>query len=226
LWAGRINRVTPTRCALLERLAEALTELPPARPQRVAIDGVDGAGKTMLADELAGLIELTDGRRQVVRASVDGFHRPRAARYARGRRSPEGFYLDSYDYATLSSVLLDPFAAGEPVCTAVWDHVTDAPVPRRWQRVDAAAILIFDGLFLHRPELRDAWAASIFCRVDAVTSCARMAARDGAPADPDDPANRRYVEGQRLYLAACDPESHATYVVDNTDLAAPYLVDR
>jgi uridine kinase len=207
---------------LLERLADALVALPTTMPQRVAIDGVDGAGKTMLADELA---ELIGDRRPVVRASVDGFHRPRDARYARGRRSPEGYFLDSYDYATLSSVLLDPFAAGEPVCTAVFDHVTDAPVPRRWRRSGADAILLLDGLFLHRPELRDAWAASIFCRVTPAVSCARMAERDGTPADPDDPANRRYVEGQRIYLGACDPESHATYVIDNTDLTAPYLVE-
>jgi uridine kinase len=215
--------VTPTRRALLGRLADAVAALPSTRPQRVAIDGVDGAGKTRLADELA---ELIGGRRPIVRASVDGFHRPRAARHARGRASPEGFYLDSYDYAVLFSVLLDPFAAAEPVCTAVWDHVADAPVPRRWQRVDANAILLFDGLFLHRPELRDAWAASIFCRVTPAVSCARMAERDGTPADPTDPANRRYVEGQGLYLAACDPEAHATYVIDNNDLAAPYLVER
>ncbi|HYJ67792.1 MAG TPA: hypothetical protein VEX15_09025 [Nocardioidaceae bacterium] len=89
--------MTDTRRALLERLADALAALPTTRPQRVAIDGVDGAGKTTLGDELA---DLMDGRRPIVRASVDGFHRPRAARYARGRASPEGFYLDSYDYAT------------------------------------------------------------------------------------------------------------------------------
>lgn len=106
----------------------------------------------------------------------------------------------------------------------MWDHVADTPVPRRWQRYDAEAILILDGLFLHRPKLRDAWDMSIFCRVPPDVSCARMAKRDGTPADPNHLANRRYVEGQRLYIEACDPEAHATYVVDNTDLAAPYDV--
>ncbi len=215
--------MTRTRRALLERLADAVAALPSTQPQRVAIDGVDGAGKTRLADEVAGLM---DGRRPVLRASVDGFHRRRAARYARGRGSPTGYYLDSYDYAALTSMLLDPFAAAEPVCTAIWGHVTDAPVPRRWKRVDADAILIVDGIFLHRPELRDAWAASVFCRVTPEAAYARMASRDGVPADPSHPANRRYLEGQRLYVGACDPEAHATYVVDNTDLAAPYLVER
>ena len=30
----------------------------------------------------------------------------------------------------------------------------------------------------------------------------RMAVRDGCPPDPADPANARYLEGQRLYLGA------------------------
>jgi uridine kinase len=215
---------TARRRRLLDRLARDIVALPSNRPRIVAIDGVDGAGKTMLADELA--TDVRAAGRPVLRAGVDGFHRPRAARYARGRGSPQGYYLDSYDYPTLLSVLLEPFVAGEPVCPAVWEHISDTPVPRRWQPVELGAVLIFDGIFLHRPELRDRWDLSIFCRVDPATSCARMAVRDGTPADPADPANRRYVEGQRSYLDACDPEALASYVVDNTDLAAPYVVER
>jgi uridine kinase len=63
---------------------------------RVGVDGVDGAGKTCLAEELAGQVE----RRGVpaVRLTLDGFHNSRAHRYQRGRESPSGFFLDSYDY--------------------------------------------------------------------------------------------------------------------------------
>ncbi|WP_202409273.1 hypothetical protein [Deinococcus xianganensis] len=71
---------------------------------RVAVDGVDGAGKTALADELAGRVRALG--RPVVRVSIDGFHQPRAARYARGRTSPEGFYRDSYDLAALAREVL------------------------------------------------------------------------------------------------------------------------
>src|SRR3712207_7142344 len=72
----------------------------------VAVDGVDGAGKTVFADELAGALR---GRGvDVVRASIDGFHNPPSIRYARGRHSPEGFYLDSYDYDSVRRLLLDP----------------------------------------------------------------------------------------------------------------------
>jgi uridine kinase len=72
-------------------------------------------------------------------------------------------------------VLLEPIVAGERVCLAVWEHTRDAPVPRQWQPVDRQCVLLFDGTFLHRPELRDRWDLSIFCRIDPATSCARMA---------------------------------------------------
>ena len=79
----------------------------------VAIDGVDGAGKTTFANDLVDHIPGP-----VVRATVDEFHQPRSVRYTKGRHSPEGFFLDSYDYPSLRGMLLDPFRAGQPVRTA------------------------------------------------------------------------------------------------------------
>ena len=42
------------RSALLDRLAQAIDLAPRFHPLRVAIDGIDAAGKTSLADQLAG----------------------------------------------------------------------------------------------------------------------------------------------------------------------------
>jgi uridine kinase len=70
------------------------------------VDGIDGAGKTTFADELAAV--LRDRGHAVIRALVDGFHNPREVRYRRGRRSAVGYYLDSFDYDRLRRVLLDP----------------------------------------------------------------------------------------------------------------------
>ena len=63
----------------------------------------------------------------VVRVSVDGFHRPREARYRRGRSSPQGFWLDSYDHGALRRWLLGPWRAGAGrYRAAVHDVATDA----------------------------------------------------------------------------------------------------
>jgi uridine kinase len=218
--------VSKTYEALLDRLANAIAALHPDRRIRVAIDGVDGAGKTVLADALAPLV-IAKGR-QVIRASVDDFHHPRAVRYARGRYSPDGFFLDSYDYPAFRRLLLDPLgpaASGNYIATH-FDHRTDQPIAPRPQQAPSAAALIVDGIFLHRPELRAYWDLSIFLQIDFAISRERNAAREGTPdaLDPDTPANRRYGGGQQRYLSECAPAQNADIVIDHNDLRAPMIL--
>ena len=211
----------PSKARLLQRLADDVVAFGPGRRVIVAVDGVDGAGKTIFADELAAVIAP---QRPVLRASVDHFHRPSVERYERGRHSPEGFFRDSYDYDTLVRVLLDPFAVGGEVVAGVFDVVADAPRRLPATTPPADAVLILDGIFLHRAELVDRWDLSIFLDVPFSVSVGRMATRDASDPDPVAPSNRRYVEGQRLYLAESDPRSRATYVLDYSDVERPRIV--
>jgi uridine kinase len=217
---------SPQRAEILREVAARILELPATGVARVAIDGVDGAGKTVFADELASV--LAPSRRPVIRASVDGFHNPREVRYRRGRASPEGFFLDSYDYAALRHCLLDPLGpdGSRAYRTEAFDHLTDRPVAAETHEAAPNAILVLDGIFLHREALRGCWDLSVFLRVPFAVSIPRSAARGpgfGAP-DPTDPSNHRYVEGQRLYLARETPEDRADIVIDNSDLAAPKIL--
>lgn len=122
----------------------------------------------------------------------------------------------------LREVLLDPLSAGGDGYhrRAMFDHVTDRPVDSGLERTDPAAILVFDGIFMHRPELVGYWDYSVFLDV----GFARMARRDGTDPDPDALANQRYVRGQMLYLATCDPTTTASVVIDHTDLRQPRIV--
>lgn len=99
------------RKALLQRIATAIANRVNSATLCVAVDGVDGAGKSTFADELWGVLH-GDGIK-VIRASVDGFHNPKVIRYRKGRYSPEGFYYDSYDYEALKRLLLDPLAPAD-----------------------------------------------------------------------------------------------------------------
>ena len=65
--------MTPERSGCLETLVGLILRVDRPHPVRVAIDGPDAAGKTILADELVPLIERSG--RPVVRASIDRFHR-------------------------------------------------------------------------------------------------------------------------------------------------------
>jgi len=213
------------RYAVLRDLAERVVALRPGERVAVAVDGFDGAGKTVLADQLAEVIGGLDAARDVLRVSIDGFHRPRAERIARGR-GPETFYEDSYDYDAFRRAVVEPFRGGEPVTPAVNDVEADEPVRPAPVAVRPATVLLVDGIFLQRPELADVWDAAVWVEVPFAVSVPRGNARfgDGHDPDPEAASNRRYVEGQRLYLAAADPRARATWVLDNTDLERPVLV--
>lgn len=212
------------RQALLESVAKRILAIPAPFVLRVAIDGVDGAGKTTFADELVPF--LTPSGRAVIRASVDGFHHPAAARYRLGRGSPEGFYRDSYDYGALKRFLLDPLSPGGSGCyrTAVYDVGAERQVEVPEKLAAPGSVLLLDGIFLHRPELRGFWDASVWLEVPFEVSIPRGAQRGTGSPDPDAESNRRYVEGQKLYGLEAEPRRHATMVIDNEDLNAPYFL--
>ena len=192
---------------------------------RVAIDGVDGAGKTYFADELAEALRASG--RAVIRASVDGFHNPKVIRYRKGRHSPEGFFHDSYDYEQLKAALLDPLSPGGSgqYRVAVFDHRSDSPACTPTQAAVSGDILLFDGIFLHRPELRAYWDYSIFLDVAFAVSIPRGAQRDDSSPDPEGASNQRYVRGQELYLRSSTPKRFATVTINNDDLLSPYILE-
>lgn len=166
--------------------------------RRVAVDGPDAAGKTALAD---GLADALRGRgRSVMRASIDDFLRPPAERYRRGRDSPEGYYDDSFDYR----------AAREFVLT----HTDDA-------------VVLFDGVFLLRPELRDVWDFHVFVSVGFEEILRRALRRDvarfGSPEEVKRRYRVRYIPAQQLYLASARPELAADAIVYNDDPSRPWL---
>jgi uridine kinase len=213
----------PERRRLLQKLTAQILSLPAEDVLRIGVDGVDGAGKSMFGDELASL--LAEAGRHVIRASVDSFHQPKALRYQRGRHSPDGFFHNSYDYRQLRAVLLDPLSPGGNgrYRAAVFDHRTDTPVSVPEAQAAPGDILVFDGIFLHRPELRSYWDWSVFLHISTAVSVRRCALRDGSPDDPQAVENRRYIEGQRLYLEECAPRHHATIVVNNEVLERPVV---
>jgi uridine kinase len=217
------------RPGLTWELARRIARVKRPHPLRVAIDGVDAAGKTTLADELVE--PLTHLGRPVIRASIDGFHNPRAIRYARGESSGEGYFRDSFDHTALMAVLLRPLGpdGDRRYRRGVFDFRTDSPIDAPVQDAASDAVLLFDGVFLLIPDLRPYWDFSIFVRASFETTIARAELRDqqlfGTAAQVRQRYEERYIPGQRLYLAETQPQRHATLVVDNNDLNRPKLID-
>jgi uridine kinase len=173
----------------------------------VAVDGDDIAGAGPFADDLAAAMRLKG--HAVFRASIEGFQRPRSERYARGQDSPEGLYRDSYDYLTFQRTLIEPFRMGGSAgfVAAAFDAERDAALEPVWLTGPADALLVVDGAFLNRPELRGLWNYSVWLELSEDEATARRAERyDGAHA---------------LYAAEAKPRTAATAIVDNTDTDHP-----
>ncbi len=207
--------MTPNLDPRWDRLVDVVRALP--GPALIAVDGVDGSGKTTFAAGLAAALQ--DAGRPALVVHEDDYLAPRAVRYRLGRHSPEGFLQDSYDLVALTRYVLDPLAPGgdRRIRRRFFDHRTDAEVAPRDEHVPDDAVVIVEGMFLHRDELADRWDWSVFLDVPFAETARRMAERDGSHPDPEHPSMRRYVEGQRLYLDRCRPRTRATVVLDNTD---------
>lgn len=187
----------------------------------VAVDGVDVAGTSEFADELAQEMRLKG--HAVFRASIEDFHRPRADRYLLGRESPEGFYRHSYDYLTFKRILIEPFRMGGSTSfvPAAFDVRRDAKVEPTWLTGPADAVLIVDGSFLNRPELRGLWNYSVWLDVSEAEAEARRIARDLNAPNPRPERNLRYSGAQALYAVESTPRTRATAIVDNNDPEHP-----
>jgi uridine kinase len=216
------------RSQLLDYLAGRITQIELPHPVRVAIDGPDAAGKTTLAQELVAPLQANG--RPVIRASIDSFHNPRHIRYERGSDSPEGYYHDSFNYQALTQSLLVPLGPGgsRRYVPAVFDYRTDSEAQAPTQLAEASSVLLFDGVFLLRPELMRYWDFTIFVEADFRTTLARAEQRDvvifGSVEEVRRRYERRYIPGQKLYFAQSRPRERAKIVVDNNDPWDPLVL--
>ncbi len=213
-----------TRDQLLGHLAAAVGSVAVTHPMRIAIDGPPAAGKTMLADELAAVLR-TQGR-DVIRATIDDFLFPRAQRYPRGEYSAEGCYFDTHDHDALNRVLLDPLGpdGDRRFQPAVYDRTADTALSPPVTTAPADAVLVFDGVFLMRPELIGRWDLRVFVSTELEKTVERAVIRERRVASRAEIERRwreRYIPAQRLYFATVRPTDHVDIVVHNDEPQQP-----
>jgi uridine kinase len=207
--------------SIIEDLAKRISKMCVQHPLQVAIDGRTASGKTTFADALAAKLLLTG--RPVMRASIDGFHRPREERYRKGRMSACGYYEDAHELAAVRRLLLDPLGpSGDWVCvTASFDLVRDEPLQQVPTRASRNTVLIADGEFLQRPELQGVWEYVIFLKVSADEALRRGVERDAASLGGAQATlklhSERYGAAFGRYEKECRPAEHADVVIDNEE---------
>jgi uridine kinase len=214
---------------LFRYLSEVILGYRKELPVLVGVDGVDASGKTKLAGKLAAYLEKSN--RQIIRASIDGFHNPSSVRYKQGRESPSGYYRDSFNDEIIIEKLLRPLGTGNlRFKEKAFDYRLDKEVNAPEQKAKKDAILIMDGIFLFRPELINYWDIKIFLDAgfDVILQRAIKRAKDRKGPDTEqdiiDLYNRRYIPGQKLYFQEAHPREKADIVIDNNDYDNPFIL--
>jgi uridine kinase len=151
-------------------------------------------------------------------------------RRQRGSLSAEGYYRDSFDHDAILDSVLRPLGLGgdRRYLPAAYDYRADEPVPPTYRRAAADAILLFDGVFLLRPELRDHWDVALYLHVAPEVTMRRAVERDrdlfGSAAVVEQRYHRRYLPGQELYRAEARPLDRADIVLDMGDPLNPTVL--
>ena len=189
--------VTTPRVTFLRALADEILAHYGRGRMIVAVDGPLQSGKTRFADDLGAVLAERD--HPVFRASMEGFHRSRAAQADFGVDTPARYFRYGFDESALRRVLVEPFRLGGSTAfvTRVFDPARDAWVEPKWLTGPDDAILVIDGRFVLRERLAGLWDFRI--------------ALDGDPVDAADV----------LAYAESDPRLVASAVVDDHDPEHP-----
>ena len=119
---------------------------------RFGVDGPVEADAAALADEVAAL--LARDAVPVARVRAVDFLRARSLRLEYGRDDPDSMYLGWYDVPALRREVLDSFVPGGRWLPRLRDPLTDRAVRERPRDVVAGSVLVLDGRFLCRDDLR------------------------------------------------------------------------
>ena len=198
-------------------------------PLKIGIDGVSASGKTYLADFIMNNLQDKTNR-NIIRASLDGFHNSPDVRYKKGKNSIEGYCQDSFNYKGLTECLLDPLSieGSRKYKKAIYDFKTESCVENGFCQAEDDSILIFEGVFLFRPEIVKYWDIKIFVRAGFDVILKRAIERDAdrlrGKDKVKDKYEKRYIPGQLQYLESIHPEKLADIVIDNNDYNNPEIL--
>jgi len=168
----------------------------------VGIDGLGGAGKSTLAN---GINDAFAGCVSIVRC--DDFYRPLTGEES-ALLTPEESYEHYFDWRRLRDEALMPLREGRHVRYQRHDWSTDRLA--EWIDVEPREIVIVEGVFSTRPELRPLLDVAIFIE----TPCAERIRRMRARPQPNTSWMARWLAAEDWYLAHVASHRHADLLLE------------
>ena len=165
----------------------------------VAIDGPSGAGKSTLAEALLSLLQ---GATVV---HVDDFYSDE------GVDPPGGMDLEDacdlyVDWLKLFELVLQPLKDGENGYYQIYDWV--AQRPGTWVTLEPRGVLIIEGVYAMRPELREVYDVKVFVDTPPEIRLRRLGERSDNPVWV-----KRWAEAEVWYNANLRPIDYADVIV-------------
>jgi uridine kinase len=178
----------------------ALIRSASARLALVAIDGQSAAGKSTWSRM------LQTKHLDATIVQTDDFYRVLDPSYRDGLDAAEG-YTEYYDWQRLEAQVLGPPRSGMTARYQRYDWDTNELGD--WTTVDPVGLIIVEGCYCARPELRNYYDAIVF----VVTSPIERERRQYLRNDASDDWLGRWDAAERYYLDRFDPESYADLVL-------------
>lgn len=214
--------------ALLSSIEQNIRNIQKAKhtPLRIAINGVEGAGKTTFARDCTKYLQKKGF--DAIHVTIDGFHHTKAIRYRQGRDSADGYYEDAFDEESfVEKVLLqsqqEPFSYVPKIHDLATDELLEVdPLP-----LSDKSILITDGAYLLKAVYQPHWDLAIYLSVDFNTAMERGIERDQEDLGGREQAKQKFLDryhaASKRYIEEVHPEQIADIVIDNTDFEDPII---
>ena len=186
----------------------------------LTVDGIDGSGKSYLAQELVDTATAAGVRSILVR--VDDFRLPISWDLVADEL--QAYYNDYFDLTQVTKCL-DAFMHGAAsFAVPTFDSVTERMTGHRPLTFDGAQLLVLEGVFIARvAEHRDV--TRVYIHTSEAEARRRIMERDQKKGrTAEDVARRidqRYFAAQRRYAEQHDPLASAQVIIAHETLGAP-----
>ena len=173
------------------------------RPVAVGVDGQGGSGKSTFAGELAGILPITS---RIVQG--DDFYSDIPAG-EKALLGPGEGYEGFFDWRRLNSEVLASIRDRASVLH-YQQYDWDSEALGEWFELSMPEVVIVEGIYTLRPELRDAFDVTVFIQASAETRVKRQTSR----AENSRFWIEQWMAAEEFYVANKGPWEWVDFVVD------------
>ncbi len=184
----------------------------------VAIDGLGGSGKTTITKSIAENLK-TKGCNPVI-IHIDDFIQPKSVRYNEKYEEWFCYYHLQWRYKYLIENILCPIHDGEKMIDRkieLYHKDTDEYEVKSFKYDSDKSLLLIEGVFLQRPELRNFFNYVLYLDIPKDIRLERVIKRDryiGNDQQIVDKYKTRYFPAEEKYISTCCPKDNADLVIN------------